>query len=329
MLGKPDLSDERLLACLSKDFGLEVTGLTFLALGADADTAVYRAEATDGKRYFVKLRCGGRDALPVLISHWLASRGVRAIIPSIRATSGEPVASVDGFTVSLSEFVSGRDGYTRALTDDQWVMLGRALRSLHEVELPVELVGQVPQERLSPHFRRRVLGLLTAAAYAQPADDIAEQTAELLRANRPAIESLLHRADQLAESMLERGLELDLCHGDLHAGNVHIGDDGSLYLVDWDKILRAPREKDLMAIGMGGVWSGDRQADLFYEGYGAVAIDTDAIAYYRCERIIQDIDAFCTELLDTGRGEADRAQSLRYLASNFESGGLVDVALAS
>jgi spectinomycin phosphotransferase len=43
------------------------------------------------------------------------------------------------------------------------------------------------------------------------------------------------------------------CHGDPHLGNVLIAD--RLYLIDWDDVLLAPREQDLMFMlgGMGDV----------------------------------------------------------------------------
>jgi spectinomycin phosphotransferase len=60
-----------------------------------------------------------------------------------------------------------------------------------------------------------------------------------------------------------------------------------------------------------------QEETLFFEGYGLAGVDSDAIAYYRAERIVQDIAVYCEELLLTDAGGADRAQSFRYLASYF------------
>ena len=46
-----------------------------------------------------------------------------------------------------------------------------------------------------------------------------------------------------------------VCHFDIHAGNILIDDDGSLYIVDWDDPILAPKERDLMYIG-GGLLGG-------------------------------------------------------------------------
>jgi hypothetical protein len=48
MLEKPNLADERLVACLNDEFGLLVAQVSFLPLGADRHTGVYRIVADDG-----------------------------------------------------------------------------------------------------------------------------------------------------------------------------------------------------------------------------------------------------------------------------------------
>ena len=63
MLERPDLPDERLMGGLQAAYGLRLSQLTFLPLGADVNSAVYRAVAADGRPYFLKLRRGPFDAL--------------------------------------------------------------------------------------------------------------------------------------------------------------------------------------------------------------------------------------------------------------------------
>ena len=48
MLEKPDLPDEKIIACLQAEYGLRVATIAFLPLGADLNTAVYRVVADDG-----------------------------------------------------------------------------------------------------------------------------------------------------------------------------------------------------------------------------------------------------------------------------------------
>jgi spectinomycin phosphotransferase len=82
------------------------------------------------------------------------------------------------------------------------------------------------------------------------------------------------------------------------------------------------------AQGLAGHTPQEEEA-LFYQGYGQTLIHPLALAYYRYERIVQDIAVFCEQLLLTGEGGEDREQSFRYLASNFLPDGTIEVAYRS
>jgi spectinomycin phosphotransferase len=122
----------------------------------------------------------------------------------------------------------------------------------------------------------------------------------------------------------------------LHAGYKNdlssIDREGALYLVDWDTIIRAPKERDLMFIG-GGIWDSGRtpseEEQLFYEGYDPTNINYDAIAYYRCERIIGDIGEYCEQIFLSDEGGEDRIQSFEYLQANFLPRGTIERAYHS
>jgi len=122
---------------------------------------------------------------------------------------------------------------------------------------------------------------------------------------------------------------LVLCHADLHAGNLLITPDGALYVVDWDTLILAPQERDLMFVG-GGLFRNQRSAEdeirLFYAGYGPAAVDRVALAYYRYERIVEDVAAYAEQILATDAGGADRANGLRQFTSQFDPGGVVEFA---
>jgi spectinomycin phosphotransferase len=81
--------------------------------------------------------------------------------------------------------------------------------------------------------------------------------------------------------------------------------------------------------GLGRAGNQAREAAWFYQGYGRTEIDPVGLAYYRCERIVQDIDAFCEQILATTEKSQDRSQGLRYLVSQFQPDGLVDIARQS
>lgn len=58
MLEKPDLQDALIVARLQQAYGVSVSQIEFLPLGADRNTAVYSVECVDTATYFLKLRSG-------------------------------------------------------------------------------------------------------------------------------------------------------------------------------------------------------------------------------------------------------------------------------
>jgi spectinomycin phosphotransferase len=169
------------------------------------------------------------------------------------------------------------------------------------------------------------------------ADPVAAKLAAFLRARKDMVNRLVAQAEDLAHRLRERSLEPVLCHADIHPGNLLIGtqdtgaDDGDahgrLYIVDWDSPIFAPKEKDLALVGGCPTWNDPRCEALFYQGYGRKDVDPMALAYYRSERAIQDIAAFCQQLLLSSEGGEDREQSYQYLTGSFMPGHEIDLAL--
>ncbi|HSJ59030.1 MAG TPA: aminoglycoside phosphotransferase family protein [Anaerolineae bacterium] len=332
MLTKPEIDDGRIGACLREEYGLTGVRVAFLPLGADENTAVYRAVDGGGRAWFVKLRRGAFDETSVELPRFLADEGIAQIIPPIYSRRGALWANVGGFRLIVYPFVEGRDGYEVSLSARQWVELGGALKRIHAIALPAGLRGRIGQEGYRGDGRQAVLEALDDIVRRDFEEPVAARAAALLRARRADVLYLVARAERLAGMLRGRDGERVLCHSDLHAGNVLIAAGGGLYMVDWDEPILAPKERDLMYAGgglMGGWRTPEEEEALFYRGYGEVEIDRAALAYYRYERIVQDIAAYCRQLLGSDEGGEDRERSLRFLASNWDPGGVVEIAYRS
>jgi spectinomycin phosphotransferase len=101
-----------------------------------------------------------------------------------------------------------------------------------------------------------------------------------------------------------------------------------LYIVDLDNPILAPKERDLMFIGGGidEIWKSEWDEAVFYEGYGKTEINIAALAYYRYERVIEDLAVICEQILLSDEGGADRERSYGWFTSNFEPGSTIDIA---
>ncbi len=328
MLEKPDLKDEKIVDCLRDEFGLKIAQVTFLPLGADRDTAVYRADAADGTPYFVKLRRGDFPDTTVAVPKLLHDQGIAQIIAPLATSSGNLWAALENFNVILSPFVEGRDGSEVGLTDQHWVELGRVLKGLHTAVLPQAVVERIPREIFSPYWRERVRNFQAQVESTTFADPVSAELAAFLRAKRDVVSDLINRAERLAAALQKQPLEWVVCHADIHAWNVLITPDGTFYVVDWDTLTFAPKERDLMFFG-GGFFQNQRSPEeeerLFYQGYGQTQADPVALAYYRYERIVQDISAYCEDILLTEGESQDRKNGLRQIMGQFLPGEVIEM----
>jgi spectinomycin phosphotransferase len=332
MLEKPDLLDETLIACLQDSYDLVVVQIAFLPLGADSNSAVYRAVADDGTLYFVKLRRGLFDQTSVELPRFLSDQGIAQIIPPLMTNTGQLWATLDTFTVIVYPYIEGRNGFEVALSERQWHDFGAALKRIHTATVPSALTRRIRREQFAPQFRESVRMFLSRLEDDPLDDPVARQLTAFLKAKQDVTRNLVERAEQLAQALQAHTPEFVVCHFDIHAGNLLIEDDGQFYIVDWDDPLLAPKERDLMFIGgaQGFVgYTAQEEEAMFYRGYGETRVDPTALAYYRFERIIVDIAIYCEELLLTTAGGDDRERSLGYLMSNFLPNSTIEVAYSS
>lgn len=262
---------------------------------------------------------------------FLNDQGITQIIPPLATKSGQLWASLDAFKLILYPFVEGRNGYEVELSDCHWRNFGIALKKIHTVVVPPALIRRIQQETYSPQWRNIVKMFLERVENDAFDDPVAVELAAFLKDRRDQILDLVRRAERLAQALQARSPEFVLCHSDIHAGNILIDANDAFYIVDWDNPILAPKERDLMFIGGGQGFAGHtaQEETLFYRGYGQTQIDPIALAYYRYERIIQDIAAFCERIFSTNEGGEDREQSLQYLKSNFLPNSTIEIAYKS
>lgn len=324
-LPAPDVAMATITEYVRTVYGIEARDVTVLAAVSDADMSGYRIDADEGS-YFLKLR---GDAPPPPLARHLADIGVAGVLAPLKPRIPQQATCIGERTAILYPFIAGENAFRRPLREDQWTALGAIVRGVHDAPLPPTVTETMRRETYSDRWRVRARGYLAGAPPGRPDDAVAHDLLALLAANRTQIASLAEHAEQLAALLLRRSLPVAPCHGDLHAGNVLVDDAGSLTIVDWDDPVLAPKERDLMFVGagIGGAWKAPAEWDAFFRGYGAVTVDAEALAYYRCERITEDVAVFCDSLLlEGGHQGADRRESLRRLANAFEPDNVVEIA---
>lgn len=328
MKEKPSLSDSLIIDCLKTDYGIEVHALTFLPCGADINASLYKAQAPDLKSYFVKLKLGNNHDIGVAIVELLHNAGIQEIIAPIKTIDGQNTQRIQEFTLIVHPFIEGQDGFSRDLTTNQWIKLGKALRQIHAIPVPPSIQNRVRREVYSPKWREAVRLLYSHIEAGPTGDEIAFKLGKFMKENLLTIRRLVDRAEQLAQKIQSQSPQFVLCHSDIHGGNVLLDGNDTIYIVDWDDPVMAPKERDLMFIGGGvaNVWNRPREEKLFYKGYGTTEINSTILAYYRNERIVEDIAIYGQALLLTTSGGEDRPEMYSQFMAMFEPQGVVDIA---
>ncbi len=325
---KQFLPSQRIIDSLNADYGIKAIALTLLPIGADMNASVYKAEMQNGQSYFVKLKRGHRYDMSVAILALLQASGIQKIIPAVKTTHGKLTQHINDFTLTVYPFIDGQNGFCYNLTDSQWIALGNVLRQVHEFDVPSSIKDLIRKEAYSDKWRKTVRELDAHIDKPLNGDEPALKLQSLMREHRVAIRRLVERAEALSQKVQEQSSEFVLCHSDIHGGNVLIDENGSLFIVDWDDPIMAPKERDLMFIGGGvaNVWNNPREEEFFYKGYGKTEINQALLAYYRHERIVEDIAEYGQALLLTPGGGGDRMEMFEHFKNMFEPNGVVEIA---
>ena len=336
MLEKPNLDDALLIQTLRDAYGLDVAQVQFLPLGNDLRSATYQVVSADGTRHFLKLRKGNFDVVAVAVPHFLNRSGIHAVMAPLETRTGQLWAHIDtpanAFDIALYPFIEGRNGFEVRMDDAHWLELGSALRAIHDAQLPADLLAKMPRETFGSYWRDRMRGYqarVLSSEHDKHEDPSAAAFVGFWREHIDEVQIILERAETLSTQVATSNLPFVLCHTDIHAGNVLISNDGPFYIVDWDMPLMAPKERDLMFVGVGmgdNTWNEPRQHALFYVGYGPTELNRAAIAYYRYERIVQDVVEFYHHIFELSPIAEEKALSVRYFTGSFSPGSVVEMA---
>ncbi|MFD7156857.1 phosphotransferase enzyme family protein [Kribbella sp. NPDC059898] len=288
------MGDTLLRKWLLADFGLDVVQLTPVAYGADVAAQVWRA-ATATNAYAVKWSGAGTNT-GHQVAAFLADSGLPGVPELIRTSEGGLWSVHAKKRLTVTPWIEGPRAAETGLTDEQWSEYGVLLRRVHDAEPPPRLRDALPKHS---HIDARTPAVVADVRrrLETPEGEVAEELAAVWATYDDILTDLLtNRPPAPAGPRV-------VCHGDPHIGNVLV--DGGLHLIDWDDVIHAPREQDLMFMlgGMGDVGpTTPAQREAFLAGYGPHTLDEDAIHYYRHVRAYEDVIGWSHQAL-TGPNE--------------------------
>ncbi len=326
MQTKPQINHQEIIQCLQHAYGLKVSEIYFLPLGNDFNTTVYHITTNDKKEYFLKLRSGDFCQASAIIPKLLNEFGIKHIISPLTTKPGQVWIKLNSVTAILYPYISGHTGVEGKLSDQQWLQLGSTIKNLHSADIPKSIRNIVPKETFSLMWCQVVTKFLEKIENKIFEENILSEVAVFLQSKNKIILNLLQIAKELCILLQSQRIEYVLCHADIHGWNLLIDKKNDLYLLDWDTVILAPKERDLMFVGA-GIWNSGyiptEEEYLFYKGYGKTNVNSDAICYYRTMRIIQDIGEYCQQIFLSNTDDKNRVKLFEYLQANFLPNGTI------
>ena len=190
---KPSVSDNALVACLEREYGLGIDAATFLPLGYDSLAAVYRIDAHDRNAYFLKLT--RRPIVPahLRIPRALLDSGITNVLAPLRTLRHALWCTLDEYSLVLYPFIQGQNAMRQGMTDQQWITFGATLNAIHSSGLAATFVDEIPHETFSSpmiDLVRSIAPLLQTSSFDLPAQ---QELAGFWHENSALIQHLTER----------------------------------------------------------------------------------------------------------------------------------------
>jgi len=293
---------------------------------------VYRVVSEHGTPYVLKAKYGTLYQPSCLVPRYLRDQGIASVVAPFPTKRNALWTQVGAWAVIVYPFIDGDTGWNLGMTDGNWQEVGMILKQIHRVILPSEGFGSLRKETFDPtEYSRWVHAFETQRAYAEGGGVTERALSSYWVAHRPTIHTVVTAMEELARLLREQSGPKVICHADLHPGNILRDQSDQVFVIDWDDVMLAPKERDFLFVReakAGG--SALQETPPFFQGYGETEIDWITLTYYRCERVVQDLiecaqQVFCRDDLE----EETKADAVKVFEDIFVEGGEVDAAFAA
>ncbi len=287
MRDRPKVTDERIVAGLEYAYGISVRAVEFLPIGNDAAATTFRVRG-EQRAYFLKLRRGSPNRASLILPHHLRVNGVDSVVAPLVTISGALFAELDEYSLILYPWIEGESKLGKTLSPRQWRAWGAIMRAIHRACLNEQFKAQLPEEQYGKRWLNRLEKVERALERIHQPHAFANDLAALWRQKAAKIEEARERYLSLGSRLEARGNEHVICHADIHPANIMVDDAGAIHIVDWDEVILAPKERDLMFFLVDG--HSNDAVSAFLDGYGDCQVDKIGLAYYRYDWVLQE---FC------------------------------------
>lgn len=328
MRESPEIAEEQLRVCLLEQYDLTPIILNFLPVGLDFHAWVYRVVNEQGTAFLLKVTSRPLYKPRCLVPRYLNDQGITSVVAPIATRNDALWTSLEEFTVTLYPFLDGETSWT-GMTDEQWKEVGTTFQHIHQVTLPSHGFETVRQETFDPTgYAQWIHTFESQLASSQSEESFSQsELRSAWQAHQSPIHQVLAALEMLGSVLQGQSLPYVICHADLHPANLLRDAAGHVYVIDWDEVMLAPKERDFLFVEIDSA-NGLPGTSPFFQGYGQTNIDWIALTYYRYERVAQDLIA-CAEdvFFSDDLGEETRAGAVELFRAILAEGGELDTAV--
>ena len=278
----PNISEGGLQACLQDQYNLSIVRLEFLPRGLDFKAGVYRAVSEQGVPYLLKVTSRPLYEPGFRVPRYLRDQGITSVVAPIPSKSNTLWTKLEDWTLIIYPFIDGDTSWT-GMTNEQWKVVGNIFKRIHNIRLKPEGFSSLRKETFDP--TEYIQWIRDFESQHLPVRQGKNETEIALLDSWAKNQSTIHTAvnflEKLAAVLQLQSFQHVICHADLHPANL-IRDDTNVFVIDWDEVMLAPKERDFIFIR-------EPQADAFWEGYGKREINWLLLSYYLWERVVQDV----------------------------------------
>ncbi len=329
MREQPDISIEYLRACLEQQYNVIPIALEYLPLGLDYNAGVYHVVSEQDAAYLLKVTSRPLYEPQCLVPRYLNDQGITSVVAPVPTTGGALWTSIDEWTVIVYPFIDGDTSWT-GMTDEQWKQVGTIFQQIHRVMVPSEGFELLRKETFDPsEYTRWVHAFESQHAHEQDGERPWQRALRSCwMSNRSTIYSALAILETLGNVLQRRSLPYVICHADLHPANLLRDGHGRVFVIDWDEVMLAPKERDFLFVKISSADSETLPGTpAFFQGYDQTEIDWTALTYYRYERVVQDLIACAQEVFfRDDLGEETKRDSFKLFEAILAEGGEIDAA---
>lgn len=289
---------------------------------------VYKGRSVSHGSWLIKLSRLNTSTIARVTSCLHDELGLSFVIGPIPSLDQRAIPRVNEYDLSIYPFLEGKTLSYDDLSQEHQAEIAQDLRSMHDVKLPQPVSALLPAEPFD-RFQESARSLMRKAKEYIGTDILLERLQEVVLSKWDVIDRTIENGYRLSQYCKHHAYDLVVCHADIHPFNI-MQTATNLAMIDWDGIMLAPRERDLM------FYQQEMKAanSVFHRAYGLeYQVDSYLMSYYNYEWVLQEYTDYIGRLFDLPLGEEARAHAFHEFQALFGAqeklGGVVKEALSS